>query len=91
MCPCVSQFVAPVCRHVTFAANVSGQLVATVLAGVLVDKLGRHNIISCSLLLGGVACLACAHATDTTAQIVLATIGQFGCTGDFTILTGIRA
>eukprot|EP00878_Enallax_costatus_P018973 GHUV01020001.1.p1 GENE.GHUV01020001.1~~GHUV01020001.1.p1 ORF type:complete len:368 (+),score=100.00 GHUV01020001.1:103-1104(+) len=71
--------------HVTFALNVTGQLIATILAGALVDRLGRHNIISFSLLVGGVACLTCATITNKTAQIVLATIGQFGCTASLAV------
>lgn len=70
-----------VCSYVTFALNVTGQIVATLLSGFLVDRLGRHNIISLSLLLGGGACLACANTASKTAQIVLATLGQFGATG----------
>ncbi|WIA39494.1 hypothetical protein OEZ86_005592 [Tetradesmus obliquus] len=66
--------------HVTFALQVTGQIIATLLSGALIDRLGRHNIISASLLIGGAACLGCSNTSNRIAQIVLATIGQFGCT-----------
>jgi MFS family permease len=72
---------AAACSHVTFALQVTGQIIATLLSGALIDRLGRHNIISASLLIGGAACLGCSITANRTAQIVLATIGQFGCTG----------
>jgi OCT family organic cation transporter-like MFS transporter 4/5 len=61
--------------------QVTGQLAATLVSGALLDRLGRHNFIAASLLIGGAACLGCANTASRTAQIVLASIGQFGCTG----------
>jgi hypothetical protein len=49
--------------------------------GCCVTFPSTHNFIAASLLIGGAACLGCANTASRTAQIVLASIGQFGCTG----------
>lgn len=59
----------------------AAEVVALLIAGPSVDKLGRHNLVSFGLLLGGAACLACANIHGSIAQAVLAAIGKFGCSG----------
>ncbi|KAF8063038.1 Orct2 [Scenedesmus sp. PABB004] len=72
--------------YLSFSVSAAAQLVATLAAGALVDRLGRTNLMSGALLLGGGACLACAGVGSVgagayaTAQIVLAAVGQFGAT-----------
>eukprot|EP00775_Hariotina_reticulata_P004347 gene4347-4600_t len=67
--------------YVTFALGVVAEVVALCVAGPAVDRVGRHNVVSMGLLLGGGACLACALWSDPTAQVVLAAVGKFGCAG----------
>jgi MFS family permease len=61
----------------------AAEVVALLVAGPLVDKVGRHTVVSMGLLLGGGACLACANVPGTTVVAVLAAIGKFGCSGEF--------
>jgi OCT family organic cation transporter-like MFS transporter 4/5 len=69
--------------------GVAAEVVALLVAGPLVDKVGRHNVVSMGLLLGGGACLACANVPGTTVVAVLAAIGKFGCSGEFTLVVVI--
>jgi MFS family permease len=62
--------------------GVAAEVVALLVAGPLVDKVGRHNVVSMGLLLGGGTCLACANVPGTTVVAVLAAIGKFGCSGE---------
>lgn len=68
--------------YATFAMGVAAEVVALLVAGPSVDKLGRHTVVSLGLLLGGGACLACANIRGDLAQAVMAAIGKFGCSGD---------
>lgn len=68
-------------RYVTFALGAAAEVVALLVAGPAVDKIGRHSVVSIGLLLGGAANLACANVTAQTAQAVLSAIGKFGCSG----------
>lgn len=70
------------CSHLTFAIGVVAEVIALLVVGPTVDRLGRHNIVALGQLLGGGACLACAMVTGGTTQAVLAGIGKFGCSGD---------
>jgi OCT family organic cation transporter-like MFS transporter 4/5 len=63
----------------------AAEVVAVLVALPLVDKVGRHNVVSMGLLLGGGACLACANVPGTTVVAVLAAIGKFGCSGEYDI------
>lgn len=68
------------CSYMTFSLMAAAELMAMCASAFLVDRLGRHNIITFGLLLGGAACLGCANAQgQQVAQAVLAVIGKFGC------------
>lgn len=63
-----------------FSLSTAAELAAIIIAGVLVDRAGRHNILSGGLLLGGAACLGCALAPEgAVATAGLAALGKFGC------------
>jgi MFS family permease len=66
----------------TFAIGVVAEVIALLVVGPTVDRLGRHNIVALGQLLGGGACLACAMVTGGFTQAVLAGIGKFGCSGE---------
>jgi MFS family permease len=66
----------------TFAIGVVAEVIALLVVGPTVDRLGRHNIVALGQLLGGGACLACAMVTGGITQAVLAGIGKFGCSGE---------
>jgi MFS family permease len=70
------------CSYVTFAIGVAGEVVALLLVGPTVDRLGRHNILAAGHLLGGAACVACALVSGGTSQAVLSGIGKLGSSGE---------
>jgi len=70
------------CRYATFAMGTAAEVAAVLVALLLVDRVGRHNVVSIGLLLGGGACLACAVVPGTTVVAALAAIGKFGCSGE---------
>lgn len=64
----------------TFTMMAAAELTAMLVSAMLVDRLGRHNIITAGLLLGGAACIGAANALgQQTVQAVLAVVGKFGC------------
>lgn len=64
----------------TFALMAAAELTGMCASAFMVDRLGRHNILTFGLLLGGSACLGCANAVKAqTVQAVLAIFGKFGC------------
>jgi MFS family permease len=65
----------------TFAVGVAAEVVALLVVGPSVDRIGRHNCVSLGQLLGGGACLACAMVRGGTTQAALAAVGKFGCAG----------
>ena len=72
---------AVACRYTTFAIGVTAEVVALLLVGSTVDRIGRHNVLAFGQLLGGGACLACAMVSGSTSQTVLAGIGKLGSSG----------
>jgi len=66
----------------TFAIGVVAEVIALLVVGPTVDRIGRHNIVAIGQLVGGAACLACAMVNSSVAQAVLAGIGKFGCSGE---------
>ncbi|WIA32316.1 hypothetical protein OEZ86_003156 [Tetradesmus obliquus] len=73
--------------YATFAMGTAAEVVALLVAGPLVDKVGRHTVVSMGLLLGGGACLACANVPGTTVVAVLAAIGKFGCSASESVIS----
>lgn len=73
------------CSYLTFAISVVAEVVALLLVGPTIDRLGRHNIVALGQLLGGAACVACAMVSGGTTQAVLAGIGKFGCSGGLSL------
>lgn len=73
--------------YVSFTLGTTAELAALLVAGVLVDRVGRHNLVSVSMLLGGAACLACANSTGQTETAVLAAIGKFGISGVLAVVS----
>jgi MFS family permease len=69
------------CSYLTFAIGTVAEVVALLVVGPTVDRLGRHNIVALGQLLGGGACVACAMVSGGTTQAVMAAIGKFGCSG----------
>jgi OCT family organic cation transporter-like MFS transporter 4/5 len=61
----------------------AAEVVAVLVASLLVDRVGRHTVVSMGLLLGGGACLACANVHGITVVAALAAIGKFGCSGEW--------
>lgn len=70
------------CSYLTFAIGTVAEVVALLVVGPTVDRLGRHNIVALGQLLGGSACVACAMVSVGAMQAVLAAIGKFGCSGE---------
>lgn len=70
------------CRYTTYAIGVASEVVALLIVGSTVDRLGRRNIVAFGQLLGGSACLACAMVNGHIAQAVLAGIGKLGSSGE---------
>ncbi|KAG2484872.1 hypothetical protein HYH03_016357 [Edaphochlamys debaryana] len=71
--------------YLTFMITAAAEIPANVLAAWMIERYGRHNTMAAGMLLGGVACLACAFAPQGAASALLAAIGKFGCAGAFTI------
>jgi hypothetical protein len=69
------------CSYLTFAIGVAAEVVALLVVGPTVDRVGRHIIVALGQLLGGAACVACAMVSGGTTQAVLAGVGKFGCSG----------
>lgn len=69
------------CSYLTFAIGVVAEVVALLVVGPTVDRLGRHNLVALGQLLGGGACVACAMVSDGALRAVLAGVGKFGCSG----------
>jgi len=76
-----SPLLHPLCSYLTFAIGVVAEVVALLVVGPTVDRLGRHNLVALGQLLGGGACVACAMVSDGALQAVLAGVGKFGCSG----------
>lgn len=72
--------------YVTFSLLTVAELSAQLMTAVIVDRTGRHVILSCGLLVSGTACLACASTTHSTARAALAVIGKYGCTVGMVVL-----
>eukprot|EP00775_Hariotina_reticulata_P013901 gene13901-14019_t len=72
--------------YVTFTLLTAAELSAQLLAVLVADKAGRHNILSLGLVVGGSACLACATTDSKAAKAVLAMFGKFGCTMGMSVL-----
>lgn len=76
----------------SFTLGTAAELAAILVAGALVDRAGRHNVVSIGMLVGGAACMVCANITGQTEVAVLAAIGKFGISGWYTVcLHGIIA
>uniref|UniRef100_A0A383VWQ0 Major facilitator superfamily (MFS) profile domain-containing protein n=1 Tax=Tetradesmus obliquus TaxID=3088 RepID=A0A383VWQ0_TETOB len=72
--------------YATFAMGTAAEVAAVLVALLLVDRVGRHNVVSIGLLLGGGACLACAVVPGTTVVAALAAIGKFGCSASQSVI-----
>ena len=70
---------------VSFSIAAIAELPSYLLAGFLIERWGRHNIMAGGLLLGGAACIGCAFTPAGTGQALLAAAGKFGIAGSFGI------
>lgn len=69
------------CRYMVFAVATAAELAACLIAGCLLDRLGRHLTICLGFVVGGIACLATPWVSSAALQATLAAAGKFGCSG----------
>jgi OCT family organic cation transporter-like MFS transporter 4/5 len=70
---------------VSFSIASVAELPSYLLAGFLIERWGRHNIMAGGMLLGGAACIGCAFTPPGAGQALLAACGKFGIAGSFAI------
>jgi OCT family organic cation transporter-like MFS transporter 4/5 len=70
---------------VSFSIASIAELPSYIIAGWMIEKWGRHNIMAGGMLLGGAACLGCGLIPSGPGQAGLAAVGKFGIAGSFAI------
>jgi MFS family permease len=68
-----------------FALGAAAELVAVGVAALMVDRAGRHGTIAAGMLLCGVVSVACAVTHNNALQAAFATLGKFGCSGEWCV------
>ncbi|GLC47597.1 hypothetical protein PLESTB_000005500 [Pleodorina starrii] len=73
--------------YVSFFLISVAEAPSSVVVGLLIDRLGRCALVLGGMAVSGLACVACGLAEGApAAQVVLAMLGKFGCSGAWSVL-----